>query len=87
MKKGYLSEYFTSFAYKRLSRVESRPEVSNQHELNGVNELRELFGSNKKENIPAEFIYLSDKEDTNTETTLGRFTWYDARENHPTRSE
>jgi hypothetical protein len=85
MIKGYLSNYFTGIAAKKLSNVESNPEISNQHEFNGVAQLKKLFGTERKK-VSAQFLYLSDEEDQRI-LNDGFLTWYDARENHPTRSE
>lgn len=87
MKQGHLSEYFTGVAVKRLSAVEADIFHSHQHEFNGVEGLKKLFGqATGKQTFPARFIYLSDHDD---EPVLadGFLTWYDARERHPTRSE
>lgn len=85
MKKGYLSNYFTGIAAKKLSNVEANPDVSNQHEFNGVAQLKKLFGS-ERQKVNAKFLYLSDEENQRI-LNEGFLTWYDARENHPTRSE
>jgi len=85
MRKGYLSNYFTGIAAKKLSNVESNPDVSNQHEFNGVAQLKKLFGTERRK-VRAQFLYLSDEEDQRISSD-GFLTWYDARENHPTRSE
>lgn len=86
MDKSQLSNYFSGIAAKKLSAVEANPEVSNQHELNGVTDLKEIFSDKKLEKLPANFFYLDDK-DENIRKTDGFLTWYDSRENHPTRSE
>lgn len=86
MKKGFLSEYFEDVAIKRLSKVESDPQVSNQHELNGVSTLKEIFGENKKQ-FTTKFVFLEDEEGNTFIDTEGMTTWYDARKHHPTRSE
>lgn len=85
MRKGYLSEYFIGSAAKRLSAVEASLHRSNQHEFNGVSDLKVLFG-NSKCSFKTTFIYLSD-DDPEPILDSGFLTWYDARENHPTRSE
>ena len=85
MKQGYLSEYFTGVASKTLSAVEVDMSVSHQHEYNGVSALKKIFGTERK-TFNAQFIYLND-EDSEPVTDNGSLTWYDARENHPTRSE
>lgn len=87
MKKGHLSEYFTGVAVKRLSAVEADMFRSHQHEFNGVEGLKQLFGqATGKQTFPARFIYLSDHDDEPV-IADGFLTWYDARERHPTRSE
>lgn len=85
MKHGYLSQYFKGVAAKTLSAVEADISVSNQHELNGVAELREIFGSEKKK-LPTKFTYLDDNDD-DPEAEDGFLTWYDARQGHATRTE
>ena len=86
MKAGYLNQYFKAVAVKRLSAVEADAGVSNQHEYNGVSFLKKMFGTdNQKIFLPTHFLYLSDEEDTIEAD--GELTWYDARFNHPTRTE
>jgi hypothetical protein len=80
-----LSALVTGAAAKRLTVVEARPDRSNQHEFNGVQALKTLFGE-ARATREARFVYVSEDE---TDVTLadGFVTWYDAREDHPTRSE
>ncbi|MGM0479942.1 MAG: type II restriction endonuclease [Bacteroidota bacterium] len=80
-----LSNYFSGIGAKRLSAVETNPEKSNQHEFNGISEFKAFFGETRR-SFSGKFIYLTDNED---ETLIeeGTLTWYDARENHPTRTE
>lgn len=85
MKQGHLSNYFEGIAIKRLSAVEANPEVSNQHEFNGVNQLKKILGTGRNR-FSAKFIYLGEDEAETTVDT-GFVTWYDAREYNPTRSE
>lgn len=85
MKKGHLSDYFQAIAAKRLSAVEADAFRSNQHEFNGVTAFQSIFGREKR-SFAATFLYLSDGQDDVISDT-GNLTWYDARENHPTRSE
>lgn len=80
MKKGYLSQYFEGVAFKILSAVEVNSLVSNQHEFNGVSELKKIFGEPKgKHKYQAKFLYLTDDVD-NSIVDDGFLTWYDARE-------
>ena len=85
MKKGYLSQYFDKVAFKSLGAVETNYQVSHQHEFNGVKGIRDMLGD-KRETYKAKFIYLTDDDD-NPLSEDGTLTWYDARENHPTRTE
>ena len=86
MEAGYLNQYFAAVAVKRLSAVEADASVSNQHEYNGVTSLKEMFGTEQqRKTIPTQFLYLDDN-DEGIEAS-GALTWYDARFNHPTRTE
>ncbi|MCL4309670.1 MAG: type II restriction endonuclease [Actinobacteria bacterium] len=87
MRQGYLSQYFEGIAAKRLSAVEAHPERSHQHEFNGIQAIQAVLGPcTPRQQIPARFLYMSDAaEDPVVEAAP--ITWYDARENHPTRSE
>ncbi|MEO8398271.1 MAG: type II restriction endonuclease [Ignavibacteriaceae bacterium] len=80
-----LSKYFKGIGAKRLSEVEIKPDISNQHEFNGINEFREIFGDEKIK-FNGKFILLSDDEEKTIEQD-GTLTWYDARERHLTRTE
>lgn len=66
---------------KTLSAVEARPERSNQHEFNGVAELKNILGSERKD---FRVIFSVRGEDVKD---IANVTWYDARERHQTRSE
>ncbi len=79
-----LSKYFSGIAAKRLSQVEIKP-TSNQHEFNGITEMKEIFGT-EKFNFKGKFILLTENEDKIIDAD-GSLTWYDAREKHATRTE
>lgn len=79
-----LSKFVSGVAAKRLSQVEIKP-TSNQHEFNGIVEMKEIFGT-EKFNFKGKFILLSDDVDKIVEAD-GELTWYDAREKHATRTE
>lgn len=83
--RGFLSDYFSGVAVKRLSAVESNPDVSNQHEFNGSDALRRLFGNGDRRNIITRFIWIGDEQEAISEE--GLISWYDARRQHPTRTE
>jgi hypothetical protein len=80
-----LSRFFTAVGAKRLSAVETDPKTSNQHEFNGILGFKDVFGS-ERITFKTKFLYLSDEEEREF-LEDGNLTWYDARENHPTRSE
>jgi len=80
VKKGYLSQYFKGAAVKILSTVEADVLLSNQHEFNGVEGLRDLLGEpDGSVRYQAKFIYLTDY-DIEPLTEDGFLTWYDARQ-------
>lgn len=66
---------------KTLSAVEAHPERSNQHEFNGVVELKQIFGLDEFSR-PAKFSIRGTSISTDADVT-----WYDARSGHPTRTE
>lgn len=81
---SFLSVYFKGAAAKILTAVEIDTVISNQHEFNGVQGLKSIFGSNKI-SYSANFIYI-DKNGAMTQDE-GLVTWYDAREANPKRTE
>lgn len=85
LKRGLLSDLFDGVAAKTLSAVETRPETSNQHEFNGAAPLRRLFGDDDRLKISTRFIWLGGEQEAVTED--GWISWYDARRQHPTRTE
>lgn len=84
MKNGYLSQYFIGVIAKQLSVVEANLDKSNQHEFNGIASMKKLFGTGRQK-FDTTFMFLDDENLPTTDK--GFLTWYDARENHPTRSE
>lgn len=73
--------HFHSSCLKTLSAVEASRNRSNQHEFNGVIPLKRMFGPEyfKKQ---ATFSVRGQQGACKAD-----ITWYDARENHDTRSE
>lgn len=71
----------SSACIKSLSAVEAVPDRSNQHELNGVAQLRDILGNDKKSFVVNFSIRGKDGY------TQSNVTWYDARKEHPTRTE
>lgn len=80
-----LSKYFKAIGAKRLSVVEVSSVISHQHELNGIGDFKRILGPDKT-TFATTFISLFDDEEK-VKSVVGQMTWYDARENHPTRSE
>ncbi|MGI6298858.1 MAG: type II restriction endonuclease [Saccharofermentanales bacterium] len=86
MQEGYLSHYFKGVATKRISAVEADQTVSNQHEFNGVKDLILLFGKpDGRLLIKSNFMYFANGEEPIVSD--GYLSWYDARAQHPTRTE
>lgn len=85
IRRGMLSDYFSGVVVKQLSVVETTPAKSNQHEFNGTSELRMIFGDDDRKNIPTRFIWLGSEQEGITSD--GMVSWYDARRNHPKRTE
>lgn len=87
MRLGYLADHFDGVAAKVLSAVETVGRSSNQHELDGVRSLRDLFGTPVGNMyIQTRFLWFSDEAEEPVEED-GTLTFYDSRANHPTRSE
>jgi hypothetical protein len=85
MKSGFLSQYFEAVAAKRLSAVEINISKSHQHEFNGSRELKRVLRTSEKSQFVTKFMWIEEQNEALCED--GSVTWYDARENHPTRSE
>lgn len=85
MNSGYLSTYFEAVAAKRLSAVEVDTARSHQHEFNGSKELKSVIRTDERTEFETKFMWIEDQNAAVSEE--GTVTWYDARENHPTRSE
>ncbi|PQV52716.1 type II restriction endonuclease [Paraburkholderia sp. BL21I4N1] len=66
---------------KTLAKVEANPNKSNQHELHGIRELKAILGMNEAHHRG---IFSIRGEPTTATVDL---TWYDARLEHPTRTE
>ena len=85
MEVGYLSEYFEGIGAKRLTAVEIDPITSNQHEFQGVHQLKQILGeSSEKMKFSATYIRLAD--DSDPETVESFATWSNVRRDNPNRS-
>jgi hypothetical protein len=86
MRWGSLLDHFKGVAWKRLTPHEVDSKVSNGHEFQGINRLRELLGDESRKNIPTTYILLADDEE-DSQTIRSVASWYDARERDPRRTE
>jgi hypothetical protein len=82
---GSLRDHFKGVAWKRLTSHEVDPQVSNGHEFQGINRLRDLLGDQSRRSIPTTYLLLADDEE-DSQTIRSVASWYDARENQPHRS-
>ncbi len=85
MKWGDLGKLFAGVAWKRLTPHEVDPTVSNGHEFQGVNRLRDVLGTESAERLPTTYMLLKDEAD-DVETIRSWSKWYDSRANNPERS-
>ena len=82
-----LDQHFTGFAWKRLSAHEVDPDVSNGHEFQGVNRLKELLGEpDEPVELPCRFAHFESNDEGPTDEVEASLSWYDARRNNPDRS-
>lgn len=72
-----LSEIFSAVAHKELVAVEIPEAGSNQHELNGVSALKEMFGTH--EATRGNLSWRLFEDDSETDRQENEFTFYDAR--------
>jgi hypothetical protein len=70
---------------KYAQAVEVDPEISNQHEFNGVSALRQVLGERLLTQVPCRWFLLRDDQDPLVEEH--DVTWYDSREASETRTE
>lgn len=85
MRRGFLSDLFTGVAVKRLTRVETISEKSNQHEFQGSKPLRRMLGEEDRKGIPTRFLRLSGEQDTLAED--GFMSWSNVRKGKPRAPE
>jgi hypothetical protein len=71
-----LSNIFSSVAYKRLAAVDL-PRNSNQHEINGIQALKDFFQTNEKFRGDITWFYFTDEQEPLQEESI--ITFYDAR--------
>jgi len=73
-------------AVKSLATVDLPAAGSNQHELNGVAQLRQILGEDRIQDGRIRWYVLTD-EDSEADVVDSLYTWYDARENTEGRTE
>lgn len=72
-----LATIFSCVAHKTIASVDIPDRNSNQHEINGVAALKEMFGTGQTTRGSIRWHYFSD--DREPEHTVDEFTFYDAR--------
>lgn len=72
-----LSSLFSGAAAKRLTLVETITPLSNQHEFQGIQPLRDLIGGDDRRGVRTRFVWLSDDQGSLDE--VGFLSWSDVR--------
>lgn len=80
------AETVVGVAVKALVAVDLPDAGSNQHELNGVSQLRHILGDERITSGRIRWYVLSDEE-SDADVLDSHYTWYDARENVEGRTE
>ncbi len=81
-----LERTFVGVDGKRLAAVECiSMGSSNQHELNASRHMVAMLGTGRRKGMPCTYVRLGAEDEILVEEST--ITYYDARENHPTRSE
>jgi len=80
-----LFKSYKAVTHKVLAPVDLPHAGSNQHELNGVSSLKDFFGTSER--VKGEIFWTYYIDGLEPQYSQGGFTFYDARENHPVRSE
>jgi len=81
-----LSDLFDAVAFKTLATVDLPDRGSNQHEINGDAALRAFFSTGETLSGPINWHFFADGREAESQPD-GKFTFYDARANHPKRTE
>ena len=82
---GAFRELFRGVAWKRLSPHEVDPTVSNGHEFQGINRLRDILGNEERKDLSTTYFIFGDEDDA-PERLRATSSWYDARAKDPNRS-
>jgi hypothetical protein len=87
LKWARLREHIEGVAWKRLTPHEVDPAVSNGHEFQGINRLRELLGAeDRRGNDAFSCSYARFDEASDGEEVEASALWYDSRRSDPTRA-
>jgi EcoRII C terminal len=84
-RRGMLSDYFEGVAVKKLTLVETITPKSNQHEVQGIMPLRQMFGDADRKKILTRFIWLGDEQEGLSEE--GFISWSNVRKGKPRAPE
>ncbi len=82
---GHLANIFTGVVVKRLTLVETKTEKSNQHEFQGIRQLRDLFGEQDRRDIRTTFIWMNREQEAMSD--LGFVSWSNVRKGKPRSPE
>ncbi|MCI0709898.1 MAG: restriction endonuclease [Chloroflexi bacterium] len=80
-----LTDIFDSVVLKRLAKVDLPDAGSHQHEINGVQAIKEFFATDQKVQGNISWHYFGDDQDVLPE--INTYTFYDARAKHSSRTE
>ena len=85
MRRGVLSDLFVGVVAKTLTLVETITPTSNQHEFQGTQPLKALFGLEDRRGIPTRFIWMSGELDALSDD--GFLSWSNVRKGKPRAPE
>lgn len=85
MRRGVLSDLFVGVVAKTLTLVETITPTSNQHEFQGTQPLKALFGLEDRRGIPTRFVWMSGELDALSDD--GFLSWSNVRKGKPRAPE
>jgi len=87
MKFGLLTDYFDGVAAKYLTETEVNPQISHQHEFQGVGDFRRLLGEPAdKRTFEATYLWFDGEEPEKSLNLKSTCTWSDVRRGSPDRA-
>lgn len=84
IKRGHLGDYFEGVGVKRLSKVDTTPDSSNQHEIGTTKKMRDNFLGYEKRKFDAVYVWLGEEQEGFSVDHWA--TYYDSREQDETRT-